>query len=87
MPDLHKVQSAVPRQSPVCHLPDLHIVQSVCPRATVKLVSGSGLDVFTEEELGSSEVLGQLDRWWEIVTFYTLRLAMAPVIGQSQLTC
>ena len=56
--------------------------QSVCPRATEKLVSGCGLEPFTGEELGSTEVLGQLDRWWEIVTFYTLRLAMAPVIGQ-----
>ena len=78
MPDLHMVCVASVNLSNA----RLHMVQSVCPRATEKLVSGCGLEPFTEEELGSPEVLGQLDRWWEIVTFYTLRLAMAPVIGQ-----
>ena len=51
-------------------------------RATVGLVEG-GLQPFTQEELNSEAVLGQLNHWWRVVTFYTLRLAFAPVIGES----
>merc|ERR1719378_620844 len=40
----------------------------------------AGLQPFTEEELTCPEVEKRLARWWEVVTFYTLRLAMAPVI-------
>jgi len=49
-------------------------------RATQKLVAEAGLQPFTEEELTCPEVEKRLARWWEVVTFYTLRLAMAPVI-------
>ena len=49
-------------------------------RATAGLVT-DGLRPFTEEELSSDEVLGRLKHWWRVVTFYTLRLAFAPVIG------
>jgi len=49
-------------------------------RATQKLVAEAGLEPFTEEELTCPEVEKRLARWWEVVTFYTLRLAMAPVI-------
>jgi len=49
-------------------------------RATQKLVAESGLQPFTDEELTCPEVVKRLSRWWEVVTFYTLRLAMAPVI-------
>ena len=54
-------------------------------RATAGLVS-RGLQPFTEQELSSPAVLGQLQHWWTVVTFYTLRLAFAPVIGQITLT-
>jgi len=49
-------------------------------RATQKLVAEAGLQPFTEEELTCPEVEKRLARWWEVVTFYSLRLAMAPVI-------
>lgn len=49
-------------------------------RATQKLVTEEGLQPFTEEEVTCPEVEKRLARWWEVVTFYSLRLAMAPVI-------
>jgi len=49
-------------------------------RATQKLVTEEGLQPFTEEEVTCPEVAKRLARWWEVVTFYSLRLAMAPVI-------
>jgi hypothetical protein len=49
-------------------------------RATQKLVADAGLQPFTVEELTCPEVEKRLARWWEVVTFYSLRLAMAPVI-------
>jgi len=48
-------------------------------RATAGLVEG-GLTPFTEQELTSQEVQARLQQWWRVVTFYTLRLAFAPVI-------
>ena len=51
-------------------------------RATAGLVS-QGMEAFTEEELHSEAVTEQLKQWWKVVTFYTLRLAFAPVIGRN----
>ena len=51
-------------------------------RATANLVATKGLRPFTQEELEGLEVTQQLNKWWEVVTFYTLRLALAPVIGE-----
>jgi len=49
-------------------------------KATENLVENNGLLTFTKEELEDPKVVSQLDKWWEVVTFYTLRLAMAPII-------
>ena len=51
-------------------------------KATKNLVENNGLLEFTKEELEDPKVVSQLDKWWEVVTFYTLRLAMAPIIGK-----
>jgi hypothetical protein len=51
-------------------------------RATERLVAGDRLSpAFSHQELSDPGVAGQLDRWWQVVIFYTLRLAMAPVVG------
>ena len=50
-------------------------------KATTNLVNSGELEFFTEEELTDPKIQTQLDQWWEVVTFYTLRLAMAPIIG------
>jgi len=49
-------------------------------KATTNLVNSGELEFFTEEELTDPKIQTQLDQWWEVVTFYTLRLAMAPII-------
>jgi len=49
-------------------------------KATSNLVLNGSLSCFTEEELSGPNISAQLQQWWEVVTFYTLRLAMAPVI-------
>ena len=51
-------------------------------RATAGLLS-QGLPAFTEQELHSEEVSLKLRQWWQVVTFYSLRLAFAPVIGRT----
>jgi len=49
-------------------------------KATTNLVLNGSLEAFTDEELSDPKISAQLELWWEVVTFYTLRLAMAPVI-------
>lgn len=49
-------------------------------RATANLVANKGLQPFTQEELTSKEVEEEIDQWWKVVTFYSLRLALAPII-------
>jgi len=49
-------------------------------KATSNLVNSGRLEAFSEEELTDPKIGAQLEQWWEVVTFYTLRLAMAPVI-------
>merc|ERR1719154_15499 len=49
-------------------------------KATTNLVRSGALEAFTEDELTDPKLETQLDQWWEVVTFYTLRLAMAPII-------
>ena len=51
-------------------------------RATAGLVS-HGMPAFTEQELQSEAVTVKLKQWWQVVTFYSVRLAFAPVIGRS----
>ena len=51
-------------------------------RATAGLVS-HGMPAFTEQELQSEAVRAKLNQWWQVVTFYSVRLAFAPVIGRS----
>ena len=52
-------------------------------KATTNLVLNGSLEAFTDEELSDPKISAQLELWWEVVTFYTLRLAMAPVIGRQ----
>jgi len=49
-------------------------------KATTNLVNSGRLEAFSEEELTDPKIDAQLGQWWEVVTFYTLRLAMAPII-------
>merc|ERR1719233_1016098 len=49
-------------------------------KATTHLVLNGSLQAFTDEELSDPKISAQLELWWEVVTFYTLRLAMAPII-------
>lgn len=49
-------------------------------KATAGLVANEELEPFSQEFLDSREITQKLERWWEVVTFYTLRLALAPVI-------
>jgi len=49
-------------------------------KATINLVNCDGLEAFTEKELTGPRIETQLAKWWEVVTFYTLRLALAPII-------
>ena len=49
-------------------------------KATTNLVLNGSLEAFTIEELSDPKISAQLELWWEVVTFYTLRLAMAPII-------
>ena len=51
-------------------------------RATAGLVS-HGMPAFTEQELQGEAVTLKLKQWWRVVTFYSVRLAFAPVIGRS----
>ena len=43
----------------------------------------SGLEPFSDEELDNVEVNEELNPWWKVVIFYSLRLAFAPVIGKN----
>ena len=52
-------------------------------RATVNLVRDAGLEPFSDEELDNVEVNEELNPWWKVVIFYSLRLAFAPVIGKN----
>lgn len=49
-------------------------------KATTNLVLNGSLEAFTEEDLSDPKISAQIEQWWEVVTFYTLRLAMAPII-------
>jgi len=49
-------------------------------KPTTNLVLNGSLEAFTDEELSDPKISAQLELWWEVVTFYTLRLAMAPII-------
>jgi len=49
-------------------------------KATTNLVHSGELEAFTEDELTEPKIEIQLGQWWEVVTFYTLRLAMAQII-------
>lgn len=49
-------------------------------KATTNLVNSGNLEAFSIEELTDPKIDAQLEQWWEVVTFYTLRLAMAPII-------
>ena len=49
-------------------------------KATVNLVS-DGMEPFTDDELDNDDITRQLQQWWKVVVFYTLRLSFAPVIG------
>ena len=40
----------------------------------------SGLEPFSDEELDNVEVNEELNPWWKVVIFYSLRLALTPVI-------
>ena len=51
-------------------------------KATTNLVNSGNLEAFSIEELTDPKIHAQLEQWWEVVTFYTLRLAMAPIIGK-----
>ena len=51
-------------------------------RATAGLVS-QGMPAFTEQELNCEAVSLKLKQWWQVVTFYSVRLAFAPVIGKT----
>ena len=51
-------------------------------RATVNLVN-DGMEAFEEDELDNDDVNNQLQQWWKVVIFYTLRLSFAPVIGEK----
>ena len=53
----------------------------------MRMVNSGNLEAFSIEELTDPKIDAQLEQWWEVVTFYTLRLAMAPIIGSYTKIC
>ena len=48
----------------------------------VKATSKLPIEIETTE-FETEQITEELSKWWEVVTYYTIRLALAPLIGSS----